>query len=91
MGSVSMCRMSFQAMGKPQYAFGITLVQQLILYIPFLLVLDRQFAFYGMIWAQPITEFVMMIASVALLIKIIGWESRNGRDKTNLAMGTTGL
>ena len=44
-----------------------------------------------MIWAQPITEFVMMIASVALLIKIIGWESRNGRDKTNLAMGTTGL
>ena len=76
MGSVSMCRMSFQAMGKPQYAFGITFVRQLILYIPLLLILDRQFAFHGMIWAQPITEFVMMIASVALLTKIIRRESK---------------
>ena len=74
-GSVSMCRMSFQAMGKPRYAFGITLVRQLILYIPLLLILDRQFTFYGMIWAQPITKFIMMIASIALLVKIIRRES----------------
>ena len=36
-GSTSMSRMSFQAMGKPQYAFGITLMRQLILYVPLLL------------------------------------------------------
>ena len=66
-GAVSICRMSFQAMGKPQYAFGITLVRQLILYVPLLLLFNRLFAFNGMIWAQPVTELIMMIASVTLL------------------------
>ena len=70
-GAVSMSRMSFQAMGKPQYAFGITLVRQLILYIPLLLLLNHVFGFDGMIWAQPITEVIMMVASVTLLVKVI--------------------
>ena len=70
-GTVSMCRMSFQAMGKPQYAFGITLVRQLILYIPLLLLLDRIFGFSGMLWAQPITEAVMMAVSLILLTSVI--------------------
>ena len=66
-GAVSMSRMSFQAMGKPQYAFAITLVRQLLLYVPLLLLLNRLFAFEGMIWAQPVTEAVMMLASLRLL------------------------
>ena len=70
-GTVSMCRMSFQAMGKPQYAFGITLVRQLILYIPLLLLLDKLFGFSGMLWAQPITESVMMAVSLILLTTVI--------------------
>ena len=70
-GAVSMSRMSFQAMGKPQYAFGITLVRQLILYIPLLLLLNHVFGFDGMIWAQPITEIIMMAASVTLLVRVI--------------------
>ena len=71
-GTVSMCRMSFQAMGKPQYAFGITLVRQLILYIPLLLLLDNVFGFGGMLWAQPMTEAVMMAVSLILLTTVIG-------------------
>lgn len=70
-GTVSMCRMSFQAMGKPQYAFGITLVRQLILYIPLLLLLDNIFGFSGMLWAQPITEAVMLAVSLMLLTNAI--------------------
>ena len=70
-GAVSMSRMSFQAMGKPQYAFGITLVRQLLLYIPLLLLLNHAFGFNGMIWAQPITEVIMMAASVSLLVRVI--------------------
>lgn len=70
-GTVSMCRMSFQAMGKPQYAFGITLVRQLILYIPLLLLLNRCFGFSGMLWAQPITEAVMVTVSLLLLTGFI--------------------
>ncbi|MBQ8067660.1 MAG: MATE family efflux transporter [Solobacterium sp.] len=67
-GTTSMSRMSFQAMGKPQYAFVITLIRQLILYIPLLLLFNRLFGFQGMIHAQPVTELIMMIASVALLV-----------------------
>ena len=70
-GAVSMCRMSFQAMGKPQYAFGITLVRQLFLYVPLLLLFNRLFGFGGMIKAQPVTEVIMMAVSVALLTGVI--------------------
>ena len=70
-GTVSMCRMSFQAMGKPLYAFGITIVRQLVLYIPLLLLLNRLFGFDGMLCAQPITEAVMMAVSLTLLLRVI--------------------
>lgn len=70
-GAISMSRTSFQAMGKPQYAFGITLVRQLFLYVPLLLLLNYLFEFNGMIWAQPITEVIMMAVSVSLLYFII--------------------
>ena len=77
-GTVSMCRMSFQAMGKPIYAFCITLVRQLILYIPLLLVLNKLFGFGGMIKAQPITEAVMMTVSLVLLYRFITAREREG-------------
>ena len=70
-GTVSMCRMSFQAMGKPLFAFCITLVRQLILYIPLLLMLNRLFRLEGMLWAQPVTEAVMMTLSLLLLTRVI--------------------
>lgn len=70
-GAVSMSRTSFQAMGKPQYAFVITLVRQFGLYVPLLLILNRAFGFSGMIWAQPCTELVMMAVSVSLLLGMI--------------------
>ena len=75
-GATSMCRMSFQAMGKPQYAFGITLVRQLVLYVPLLLLFNSVFGFGGMLWAQPVTEIIMMISSVMLLYGVIRRESR---------------
>ncbi|MDO4528125.1 MAG: MATE family efflux transporter, partial [bacterium] len=70
-GATSMCRMSFQAMGKPMHALVITLVRQLVLYIPLLLLLDHQFGFGGLIWAQPITELIMMVISVRMLVRMI--------------------
>lgn len=75
-GAVSMSRMSFQAMGKPVYAFCITLVRQLFLYVPLLLILNLFFGFGGMLWAQPVTEVIMMAASVWLLFTVI-----NRREK----------
>ena len=65
-----------KVMGKPVYAFAITLVRQLILYVPLLLILDCVFGFGGMIWAQPITEVIMMAVSVGLLYFIISCEQK---------------
>ncbi len=79
-GAVSMSRMSFQAMGKPLYAFVITLVRQLILYVPLLLILNHLFAFNGMIWAQPVTELLMMLASVFLLYHVIRTEEKMQKE-----------
>ena len=78
-GAVSMSRISFQAMGKPQYAFSITLIRQLFLYVPFLLLLNHLFGFYGMIWAQPITEAIMMVVSVSLLVGLIHKLEKDGK------------
>ena len=78
-GAVSMSRMSFQAMGKPLYAFAITLVRQLFLYVPLLILLNSMFGFGGMIKAQPVTEVIMMAVSVSLLYRVIaGQEGGNG-------------
>ena len=73
-GATSMSRISFQAMGKPQYAFSITLIRQLVLYVPLLLLLNSVYGFGGMIWAQPITELCMMVVSVGLLVRTIRTE-----------------
>lgn len=70
-GTVSMCRMAFQAMGKPIYSFTITLVRQVVLYIPLLLLLNHLFALDGMLCAQPITEAIMMITSLILILQVI--------------------
>ncbi len=77
-GAISMSRTSFQAMGQPQYAFTITLVRQLFLYVPLLLILNCIYGFNGMIWAQPVTEVIMMAVSLKLLYGVI--KSRNTQE-----------
>ncbi|MCR5807371.1 MAG: MATE family efflux transporter [Oscillospiraceae bacterium] len=80
-GITSMSRMSFQAMGKPSKAFIITVIRQGALYIPLLLLLNRLFGFDGMIRAQPITEFIMMIVSSLLLFGLIADEEKKCTNK----------
>ena len=70
-GTVSMCRMSFQAMGRPMSALGITILRQLVLYIPLLLLFNHLFGFTGLIWTQPFTEAIMMAVSCTFLVRTI--------------------
>ena len=75
-GATSISRMSFQAAGKPLAALAITFVRQALLYVPLLLILNRLFGFAGMIWAQPVTEAIMMVVSVGMLTHMIEGERR---------------
>lgn len=52
----------------------------LALYLPLLLLLDHAFGFDGMIWAQPITELIMMAASVTLLYRTLRAEERRQQN-----------
>ncbi|MCQ2548297.1 MAG: MATE family efflux transporter [Clostridia bacterium] len=70
-GSTSIVRNTFNAIGKPIYAFGITIVRQLILYIPFLLLFNNLWGYNGLIYAQPAEEFICMILSLILLSKYL--------------------
>lgn len=73
-GSTSLVRNTFNAMGKPLYAFGITIVRQLVLYIPFLVLFNRVWGYTGLIHAQPVEEGICMIFSLILLFVRLGKE-----------------
>ena len=68
-GSTSLVRNTFNAMGKPLYAFGITIVRQLVLYIPFLLLFNAFWGYNGLIHAQPVEECICMVFSLTLLFR----------------------
>lgn len=70
-GSTSIVRNTFNSIGKPFHAFGITIVRQLVLYIPFLLIFNSVWGFNGLIHAQPVEEIICMIFSMLLLFKYI--------------------
>ena len=70
-GATSIVRNTFNAMGKPMFAFGITIVRQLILYIPFLLIFNRVWGYSGLIHAQPTEEFVCMIFSLCIMFRYL--------------------
>lgn len=75
--ATSIARNTFNSIGKPMYAFGITFVRQLILYIPFLLIFNRVWGYAGLIHAQPAEEAVCMVFSLILIIGIISKIEKN--------------
>ncbi len=66
-GTTAMVRNMYNAIGMPMYAFSITLVRQLLLYIPFLLLFNRIWGYRGLIHAQPAEEALCLLVSVFLL------------------------
>lgn len=51
-------------------AFLITIVRQLLLYIPFLILFNQKWGYEGLIHAQPCEEFLCMIFSMFLLFRM---------------------
>lgn len=62
---------SAQSMGKVVVAFILSISRQGILYVPLLLLLNKLFGFSGFIYAQPITDMVMILFSSILLFKVM--------------------
>lgn len=62
---------SAQSMGKVIVAFILSISRQGILYMPLLIILNKIFGFSGFIYAQPITDAVMLTFSAILLFNVI--------------------
>jgi len=71
MGGVTLCSTTFQAMGKPLKAFILTISRQGLLYIPLLFLLNSLFGLSGMVYAQPITDLIMLFVSSAFILKVL--------------------
>lgn len=69
---------SAQSMGKAVVAFILSISRQGILYMPLLIVLNKLFGFAGFIYAQPITDVIMIIFSSILLFKVMPKDSIEG-------------
>ena len=68
-------------MGKVIVAFILSISRQGILYMPLLVVLNKLFGFSGFIYAQPITDAVMIIFSSILLFRVM---SKNNIDEHSI-------
>ncbi len=74
--STSIVRNTFNAIWKPLYAFSITFIRQLILYIPFLWLFNKIWQYDWLIFAQPMTEFICMFISLRLLFNFLRKQER---------------
>lgn len=50
---------AFQGMGRAGEASAMAVIRQLILYVPLLLLMNRLFGMYGLVWTQLVSDIVM--------------------------------
>lgn len=68
---------SAQSMGKVVVAFILSISRQGLLYMPLLIILNKVFGFSGFIYAQPITDMIMLTFSSILLFKVMPKENNS--------------
>lgn len=69
--ATSISRNTYNAMGKPIPSFAITVIRQMVLYVPLMFLLNGMWGYKGLIHAQPASEFICMILAVAMLMRTI--------------------
>ena len=74
----SLTRNTYNAIGKPLYAFSITVIRQLVLYIPFLLLFNRMWGYDGLIHAQPAEELLCAAISFGILTHTLNSLEKRG-------------
>jgi putative MATE family efflux protein len=61
---------AFQAMGKAVPALVLSVCRQGVAFIPALIIGKKLFGLYGIIWAQPVSDFLTIAISIVLYIII---------------------
>lgn len=71
---------SVQAMGKGMAALILSIARQGILYVPLLIVLNRVAGFEGFIYAQPITDVIMIGFAIIVVYSVIRKEDKKSAE-----------
>lgn len=61
---------TIQAFGKAKASLVLSLARQGLFYIPLLFLLNSMFEFKGLIWAQPVSDFITLLLGIVLLLGI---------------------
>jgi putative MATE family efflux protein len=70
-GGQMLCTISVQAMGKVLPSLILSISRQGLLFIPLILLLNTFFGFEGFIFAQPLTDAIMLLLSFGILKGIL--------------------
>lgn len=68
----------FQACGKGRLSLLFAILRKIVLEIPALYILNAILPLYGLAYAQPSAEFILAIAAVIVLVKLLGDGRRVG-------------
>ncbi len=60
-----------QAMGKAIPSLLLSISRQGLVFLPLLFLLNRLFGFNGFLFAQPTTDFLMLVISIIMLSMIL--------------------
>ncbi len=62
---------SLQGMGKALWSMILSLCRQVLVYIPAVIILDRTLGLGGLIWAQPISDYVSIVLGLIITLNTI--------------------
>ena len=71
----------FQAIGKAKHAMVLSLLRQVILLVPMMLILPSMLGLNGVWFAQPIADVISFIVTVILLVKEVKSHKVNESDE----------
>ena len=67
-----------QALGKPVFSLGLSLLRDFILSLPLILLLGGAFGVTGPLWSGPISDVVSLSAAVVIMIPVL---RKMGRER----------
>ena len=62
----------FQAMGMWKRSLVLSVLRQGLIFIPCLILMDRLIGMYGLIWAQPVADWLSLLLGIVLYVQVAG-------------------
>ena len=62
----------FQAMGLWKRSLLLSILRQACIYIPCLFLMDRIMGLYGLIWGQPVSDWISLVLGIFLYAQVAG-------------------